>query len=114
MLRKFRENRKGITGIVIGLVIMLYNMQDPSRIGPGMAVGMIATFYGAVSANCVFGPLAEKLSIRSREELLMKEIVIRGVMAIQSGDNPRVVEQKLRTFLPAGLREDSESGRKAA
>ncbi len=98
----------GMIGTLIGLVIMLNHMDDPSRIGPGMAVALLTTFYGAVLAYAVFGPLADKLASRSREELLLKEIIIRGVMSIQSGDNPRVVEQKLNAFLPAHLRTERE------
>lgn len=90
-------------------------MEDPSKIGSGMAVALLTTLYGAVAANLVFGPIADKLGSRSEEEMLAKEIVIRGVMAIQSGDNPRIVEQKLRTFLPAGARnaEDDEAQKAA-
>ena len=101
----------GMIGTLIGLVIMLNHMDDPARIGPGMAVALLTTFYGAVAAYAVFAPMADKLAIRSREEILMKEIVIRGVMSIQSGDNPRVVEQKLNTFLPARLRAERDRTR---
>lgn len=95
----------GMIGTLIGLVIMLRRMDDPSAIGPAMAVALITTFYGALVANLFALPLAEKLAIRSREEILLKQIIIKGVMAIQSGDNPRIVEQKLRTFLPSRMRE---------
>ena len=98
----------GMIGTLIGLVIMLNHMDDPARIGPGMAVALLTTFYGAVAAYAVFGPMADKLGARSREELLLKEIIIRGVLSIQSGDNPRVVEQKLNAFLPAHLRSTRE------
>ena len=104
----------GMIGTLIGLVIMLNHMDDPARIGPGMAVALLTTFYGAVAAYAVFGPMADKLAIRSREEILMKEIIIRGVMSIQSGDNPRIVEQKLNAFLPARLRAERAVIRKAA
>ncbi len=104
----------GMIGTLIGLVIMLNHMDDPARIGPGMAVALLTTFYGAVAAYAVFAPMADKLAIRSREEILMKEIIIRGVMSIQSGDNPRIVETKLNTFLPARLRVEREARRKAA
>jgi chemotaxis protein MotA len=103
----------GMIGTLIGLVIMLKNMNDPSKIGPGMAVALITTFYGALLANLVALPLAEKLGRRSREEVLLKMIVIKGVMAIQSGDNPRIVEQKLKTFLPTRMR-DAAAGARAA
>jgi len=94
----------GMIGTLVGLVIMLGNMQDPSKIGPGMAIALLTTLYGAVVANLICSPLAEKLEKVSADELLLKEIVIRGVMAIQSGDNPRVVEQKLKTYLSPSLR----------
>lgn len=98
----------GMIGTLIGLVIMLKNMEDTSSIGAGMAVALITTLYGAVAANLVFLPIADKLRMRSNEEMLMKQIIIRGVMAIQSGDNPRIVEQKLKTFLPPSFRDLDE------
>jgi len=98
----------GIIGTVIGLVLMLRHMEDTTKIGEGMAVAFLCTLYGAVSANLVFLPLADKLRIRSKEEMLMKQIIIRGVMSIQSGDNPRIVEQKLKTFLPPSYRDLEE------
>lgn len=106
----------GMIGTLIGLVIMLQNMDDPSKIGPAMAVALLTTLYGALAANLVALPLADKLAIRSRDETAVKMIIIKGVMAIQSGDNPRIVEQKLKTFLPARMRagEQSESNAKAA
>ncbi len=98
----------GMIGTLVGLVIMLQNMEDPGSIGPAMAVALLTTMYGAVAANLFALPMADKLGLRSREELMMKLIVIKGVMSIQSGDNPRIVEQKLKTFLPARLRTSSE------
>jgi len=92
----------GMIGTLIGLVIMLGRMDDPSRIGPGMAVALLTTLYGLVLANVFFLPLARKLAHRSSEELLAKTIVLTGVLGIHAGDNPRIVEQKLRAFLPAG------------
>ena len=94
----------GMIGTLIGLVIMLRNMDDPAAIGPGMAVALLTTLYGALIANGVALPLADRLARRSAEEVLAKTIIIKGVMAIQSGDNPRIVEQKLRTFLPPVVR----------
>ena len=104
----------GMIGTLIGLVIMLQNMDDPNAIGPGMAVALLTTLYGALIANLVALPLADKLGVRSSEELLLKSIVIRGVMSIQAGDNPRVVEQKLKTFLPPGLRAGQDQKDRAA
>ena len=69
-----------------------------------MAVALLTTMYGAVLANVVFLPMADKLASRSAEEVLLKTIIIKGVMSIQSGDNPRIVEQKLLTFLPPSAR----------
>jgi chemotaxis protein MotA len=94
----------GMIGTLIGLVKMLQAMEDPSKIGKGMAIALLTTMYGALLANLVALPLAEKLGKRSSEELMIKSIILRGVMAIQSGDNPRVVEQKLKTFLPVSQR----------
>lgn len=94
----------GMIGTLMGLIFMLQNMDDPSAIGPGMAVALITTMYGALIANVVTGPLAEKLGANDTEEVLLKTIVIAGVMSIQSGDNPRVVESKLLTYLPPAKR----------
>ncbi len=94
----------GMIGTLIGLVIMLKNMSDPSQIGDGMALALLTTLYGALVANLVALPIADKLDKRSAEEILLKSIVIRGVMAIQAGDNPRVVEQRLTTFIPFSKR----------
>ena len=99
----------GMIGTLIGLVMMLRTMKDPSSIGPSMAVALITTFYGAVLANLIFIPLAGKLKERTKSEVLIKEMIIEGILAIQSGDNPRIVEQKLMTFLPPKLRK-SEKG----
>ena len=98
---------------------MLGNMSDPSGIGAGMAVALLTTLYGAVMANVIFLPLADKLQLRSDEEALVKTIVIQGVMAIQAGDNPRIVSQKLNTFIAASKRasdddDAQESLKKAA
>ena len=98
----------GMIGTLIGLVAMLADLSDPAQIGAGMAVALITTLYGALIANAVFLPLSDKLSKRSAEEVLYKTVIIKGVMAIQSGDNPRVVEQKLRTFLPPSQRPAEE------
>jgi chemotaxis protein MotA len=94
----------GMIGTLLGLIIMLGNMSDPSSIGSGMAVALITTLYGAVLANGAFLPLAEKLGYISKQEMIGREIVVRGIMAIQSGENPRIIEQKLNTFLPPTAR----------
>lgn len=94
----------GMIGTVIGLILMLGTMSDPSTIGPSMAVALITTFYGAVLANLIFLPMAGKLETRSSQEVMIKELVKEGVLSIQSGDNPRIVEQKLISFIPPKLR----------
>ena len=99
----------GMIGTLMGLIIMLGNMSDPSSIGSGMAVALITTLYGAIVSNVVFLPFAEKLGFISKQELVAMEITLRGIMAIQSGENPRVIQQKLTTFLPPKLREAQEA-----
>jgi chemotaxis protein MotA len=94
----------GMIGTLVGLVLMLQTMSDPATIGPSMAVALITTFYGAVMSNCLFLPLKDKLKRRSEEETLIKEMMIEGILSIQSGDNPRIVEQKLTSFISPKLR----------
>ncbi len=104
----------GMIGTLIGLVIMLSNMDDPAAIGPGMAVAILTTMYGAIIANSICLPISDRLARRSAEEVLYKTIIIKGVMAIQSGDNPRIVEQKLRTYLPPAARAAMDAQKEAA
>ena len=94
----------GMIGTLMGLIMMLQDMSDPSGIGAGMAVALITTLYGAIVANVFFSPFAEKLGLMSRNEQISMEIAIRGVMAIQSGESPRAIDQKLQTYLPAKQR----------
>ena len=94
----------GMIGTLIGLVLMLGNMSDVDSIGPNMAVSLITTFYGSMLANCICLPIVEKLKAYSRREILIKELMLEGIMSLQSGDNPRIVEQKLTAFLQPGLR----------
>lgn len=94
----------GMIATLLGLVMMLGNLSNAASIGPSMAVALIGTLYGAVTANLICIPMAEKLACLNHEELMIKEIVLRGVLSIQSGDSPRVVEQKLITFLPPKTR----------
>ncbi|MBI2421844.1 MAG: MotA/TolQ/ExbB proton channel family protein [Candidatus Hydrogenedentes bacterium] len=95
----------GMIGTLIGLVQMLAAMDDPSQIGPAMAVALMTTLYGSVAANLFFLPCVGKLKVRTAVELLQKEVVIEGILSIQSGDNPRVVEQKLKAFVSPSVRE---------
>ncbi|QDT39051.1 motility protein A [Stratiformator vulcanicus] len=100
----------GMIGTLMGLIIMLGNMDDPEAIGPGMAVALITTLYGAVVSNLFFLPFADKLGFYSKRELEVREAIVRGILSIQEGDNPRVLEQKLNTLLPQAARtQDSEA-----
>ena len=96
----------GMIGTLIGLVQMLSNMKDPSSIGSGMATALITTFYGSLVANLICIPLAGKLELRSRQESVSKMLIIEGVAAIQAGLNPRLVEEKLKTFLEPKQRDN--------
>lgn len=104
----------GMIGTLIGLIIMLGNMSNPDAIGPGMAVALLTTLYGAYMANAFCLPFADKLGYYSRKELEVREVIIRGLLAIQNGDNPRVIEQKLGTFLPAKERAKIAKKKEAA
>lgn len=95
----------GMIGTLVGLVSMLKNMNDPSAIGPGMAVALLTTLYGAVAANMFLLPLADKLSVRNDEELLLRTVIIKGLLSLQAGDNPRVTQAKLSVYLPIPARE---------
>ncbi len=88
----------GMIGTVIGLVQMLRTMEDPSRIGPAMAVALITTFYGAILANLVFLPMVGKLRHRSREEVMIMEMQMEGILAISRGENPRLIAEKLSSY----------------
>lgn len=89
----------GMIGTLVGLVILLGQLDDPARIGPAMAIALITTFYGSVMANFVCTPIANKLSAKSAEEVRIKEMMIEGILGIQAGVNPRIMEHKLKTFL---------------
>lgn len=98
----------GMIGTLIGLIAMLAQMNDPSSIGGNMAVALLTTLYGAFIANLICIPIAGKLKSRSAGEILIKELCIEGIMSIQSGDNPRIVEDKLKAFISPSLRKSSE------
>ncbi|PID79751.1 motility protein A [bacterium DOLZORAL124_64_63] len=104
----------GMIGTLIGLVNMLSSLEDPTQIGAGMATALITTFYGAVVANAVFIPLQGKLETRSKEEMMIKNMIIEGIMAIQSGDSPRIVEEKLKSFLSPTVRAKVEEAKEKA
>ncbi len=102
----------GMIGTLVGLVNMLNRMDDPSAIGPGMATALITTLYGSLLANWICTPVASKLKENNAEEVRLKEIMIEGLLSIQAGENPRVIEEKLKSFLSPRDKEswDSESG----
>ncbi len=104
----------GMIGTLIGLVQMLSSMDDPKQIGPAMAVALLTTLYGAIIANAFALPIAEKLSLRSKEERLNKSLVIETITAIQEGLNPRVMETLLKTYLPDSKRAIATARKKAA
>ncbi len=99
----------GMIGTLIGLVAMLANMEDPKAIGPAMAVALLTTLYGAIIANAITGPIADKLRLRSGEEAMSKALIIDALLAIQSGQNPRVIDSMLRTYLPESKREVADA-----
>lgn len=89
----------GMIGTLIGLVLMLNKLSDPATLGPSMAVALLTTLYGTVLANLVFTPMANKLEGKTEEEVFYKQIIIEGIIGVQSGQNPRILEEKLNAFL---------------
>ena len=104
----------GMVGTLVGLVMMLYHMEDASTIGPAMAVALITTFYGSLMANWICTPVATKLKVINNAEMQVKEIMIEGLLSIQAGENPRVIEEKLKSFLSpserASVNDDGSGG----
>lgn len=103
----------GMIGTLIGLVNMLKDLNDPDSIGPNMAVALITTFYGSVLANWICIPVVNKLKSRNGAEIMMKEVMVEGLLSIQAGENPRVIEEKLKSFLSPSSRlafSDNEGG----
>jgi chemotaxis protein MotA len=98
----------GMIGTLVGLVAMLSNMDDPKSIGPAMAVALLTTLYGAMLANMIAIPISDKLSLRRGEEEMNKSLVIDALLAIQGGQNPRVIDSMLRNYLPGKLREKTD------
>ncbi|PHS12664.1 MAG: flagellar motor protein PomA [Kangiella sp.] len=98
----------GMIGTLVGLVAMLSNMDDPKSIGPAMAVALLTTLYGAIMANMVGIPIAAKLGFRDDEEKVTKSLMIDGLLGIQAGQNPRVIEQVLHGYLQEGKRPTAE------
>ncbi|RKY81531.1 motility protein A, partial [candidate division KSB1 bacterium] len=100
----------GMAGTLIGLIQMLQQLSDPSQIGSGMATAMITTFYGVLMANLMFIPIAGKLKLRTKQEILIKQLVIEAISSIQAGDNPRLLRDKLVTFIAPKHRTFEEGG----
>ena len=104
----------GMIGTLIGLVTMLQDLTDPSSIGRGMATALLTTLYGSLIANLIFIPLAGKLGARSKSEVAIKQLIVEGVASIQAGINPRLVEEKLKSFLAPKLRNTLKAVKKAS
>ncbi|CAE6888304.1 flagellar motor protein PomA [Vibrio alginolyticus] len=94
----------GMIGTLVGLVAMLSNMDDPKSIGPAMAIALLTTLYGAILSNMVFFPIADKLALRRNQETLNRRLIMDGVLAIQDGQNPRVIDSYLKNYLNEGKR----------
>lgn len=99
----------GMIGTLIGLVNMLANMDDPKSIGPAMAVAILTTLYGAVIANLFAAPLKDKLAYYSSKELDMKLLMVEGILGLKRGENPRMLEETLHTYLSPADREALKS-----
>ena len=96
----------GMIGTLIGLIKMLQNLEDPAAVGPGMAMAMVTTFYGALFANLFFLPMAGKLKQRSEEEIRFKEMILMGVLSVQAEESPRVIQNKLLSYIAPSQREN--------
>jgi chemotaxis protein MotA len=94
----------GMIGTLIGLVLMLRDLSDLAMLGPSMAVAIITTFYGSVIANFIANPIINKMKIFNGSEMHIKEVLVEGILSIQAGENPRIIEEKLRAFLSPALR----------
>ncbi len=100
----------GMIGTLVGLVNMLQAMDDPGAIGPAMAVALITTLYGSLLANWICTPTSNKLKVKNEQEMMAKQIVIEGLLSIQAGENPRVIEEKLKSFLSPADKAGLEAG----
>ena len=100
----------GMIGTLVGLVNMLNNMSDASSIGPSMAVALITTLYGSLLANWICAPTSAKLKADNAIEMMQKQVMIEGLLSIQAGENPRVIEEKLKSFLSPKDRDAASSG----
>lgn len=98
----------GMIGTLIGLVLMLKNLNDPSTLGPNMAIALLTTLYGSLLANLVFIPIAAKLELKTEKEAFIKQVIVEGVIGVQSGQNPNLLQEKLSAFLSEEEREAKE------
>ncbi len=94
----------GMVGTVIGLIGVLRNLSDPSSLGPSIAVAFLTTLYGSLLANLVFNPMGNKLKQKDKQEMISREVMVEGILAVQAGENPRIVREKLESFLTPKLR----------
>ena len=99
----------GMLGTVTGLVGVLGNLADASSLGPSVAVAFLTTLYGVILSNFLYAPLANKLKQNDRDEMVAREVIVEGILAIQAGENPRIVREKLESFLPPKLRGGDEN-----
>lgn len=95
----------GMIGTLIGLVNMLNNMEDASAIGPAMAIALLTTLYGSMIANWLCTPIASKMKVNNDLEVIVKDVMVEGLLSIQAGENPRVIEEKLKSFLSPAIRD---------
>lgn len=100
----------GMIGTLIGLINMLGDLQSIETVGPNMATALLTTLYGSVLANWIATPIANKLKYNNTQETQMKEVMIEGLLSIQAGENPRLIEEKLKSFLAPGSRESTKEG----
>lgn len=105
----------GIIGAVLGLIHVMENLSDPGKLGSGIAVAFVATVYGVASANILFLPMASKIKERIKEQMLGREMVVEGILGVQSGDNPYLIREKMLSYLNDKhrrlVRDDSGQGR---
>ena len=103
----------GIIGTVFGLIHVLGNLDKPATLGPSISAAFVATLLGVASANVIYLPIGARLKQLSQEELHARALIVEGILSIQAGDNPRVVQEKLITFVPPALRVDADAGARA-
>jgi len=100
----------GIIGTVMGLIFVLSNLSEPEKLGGAIAVAFIATLYGVSSANIFWLPIANKLKLKNKQETLVMQVILEGILSLQAGDNPSIVAEKLKAFLAPDMRQNSKTG----